>query len=94
MEQHTPGPWWVGPHYKSDVESGEGRITECRPLQTPRAIANAHLIAAAPELLDALKPFAKQKCYGAESGYARACVNTPTCPTCAARAAIAKAEGK
>jgi hypothetical protein len=55
MSEHTPGPWWVGPHYKSDVESSEGRITECRPMQTPRAIANAHLIAAAPELLAALK---------------------------------------
>jgi hypothetical protein len=46
-------------------------------------------------LVAALKPFAEQKCYGAESGYApHVCLNTSTCPTCVARAAIAKAEGR
>jgi hypothetical protein len=54
---HTPGPWHVGPHYKSDVESREGRICECRPLSSPRAEANARLVAAAPDLLIACEKF-------------------------------------
>lgn len=56
--KHTPGPWHVGPHYKSDVESRQGRICECGPFGSEQAEANARLIAAAPELLDALKALA------------------------------------
>lgn len=52
---HTPGPWHVGPHYTCDVESREGRVCECRPFGSDRADANARLIAAAPDLLEALK---------------------------------------
>lgn len=50
----TPGPWHVGPHYKTDVESRFGRIAQVGQLNAPEAIANARLIAAAPELYDAL----------------------------------------
>jgi hypothetical protein len=49
----TAGPWHQGPHYRSDVESREGRVCECSGFQSPRAIANAALIAAAPRLLTA-----------------------------------------
>lgn len=53
--KHTPGPWNVGPHYKGDVESREGRVCECGPFGSPRSWANAHLIAAAPEMYEALQ---------------------------------------
>lgn len=52
--QHTPGPWTLN---GSDIE-GDGMtvvtITDYRTL-TPRQTANAHLIAAAPEMLAALR---------------------------------------
>jgi hypothetical protein len=99
MSQHTPAPW------KALIEDDEIRVVEDDNLPGYSVIAtiddnregeaNAHLIAAAPEMYEALKAFAEQKCYGAESGYApHVCLNTPTCPTCAARAAIDKAEGR
>jgi hypothetical protein len=28
-DKATPRPWHVGPHYKSDVESRNGRLAEC-----------------------------------------------------------------
>jgi hypothetical protein len=102
MSAHTPGPWrFFDGHRKDDLVSrhlvganGQG-FAKTVGLGDPEDIANAHLIAAARELLAALRPFAEQKCYGAEAGYApHVCLNTPTCPTCAARAAIAKAEGR
>lgn len=58
MEKHTPGPWIAkrsgncSPSFGVVIESGEllvggARLSECE--------ANAHLIAAAPDLLSALK---------------------------------------
>lgn len=52
MSGHTPGPWFIGPHYRGAVESTQGRICECPPFGSPRGIANAILIAAAPDLLE------------------------------------------
>lgn len=49
LENATPGGWHVGPHYRCDVESREGRIAECRPFGSPRAERNADFIAHAPE---------------------------------------------
>lgn len=60
----TPGPWSVG---VEDANSGEIEVvSEARPyvcMVLPGAIdgttaANARLIAAAPDLLEALRPFA------------------------------------
>lgn len=95
-QKHTPTPWkveigrWMvgegGIHVAQFMGGGE-RETRADIAFTLRAV-NSH-----EALVEALKPFSEQKCYGAESGFARACINTPTCPTCAARAAIAKAEG-
>jgi hypothetical protein len=61
---HTPGPWQVLPPGKAqspwivaDIEGGS--IADCEPcgpwMPDQVATANARLIAAAPELLDALK---------------------------------------
>lgn len=86
--KHTPGPWdarsFNGGVFAQDVfvASVYGDDPDCRP--DDRMRANARLIAAAPELLDALIELAD---CGAEAwGEDRPCVRI-------ARAAIAKAAG-
>jgi hypothetical protein len=64
MRQHTPGPWFQfdegGTTYASVVWGpegpGYGAVAYCSPYSSPtdKDIANARLIAAAPDLLDAL----------------------------------------
>lgn len=79
MSEHTNGPWLTGE--VSWNEKGEVRYT----LQgvTHACAADARLIAAAPELLEALKGLVEQTAqYGHDEEIADA------------RAAIAKAEGK
>jgi hypothetical protein len=55
---HTPGPWKVGPEYIAGIpiyfSDDTHFCTISRPL-TLTDYANANLIAAAPELLEALK---------------------------------------
>ena len=95
MNKHTPGEWRVrnnsigGPLVSSD----SGTIADVRTCggvhvggpQHPETIANARLLAAAPDLLEALKELAD---CGAEAwGEDRPCVKW-------ARAAIAKATGE
>jgi hypothetical protein len=62
VSQHTPGPWTI--RHEFNVMGPEGRlVAACGGHSNNRAVlavdaentANAHLIAAAPELLDALK---------------------------------------
>lgn len=63
MSAHTPGPWRVDPDYSADIQTADGRLeiaaimsdytTDNAPPEA-KAAANARLIAAAPELLDAL----------------------------------------
>jgi hypothetical protein len=97
--QHTPGPW------EFDTDSNhtfmvwpsddpDSSTVICRGITTE---ANAHLIAEAPRLLEALRPFADQTvvedalCHRGITTPARCC----RCgPILAARAAIAKAEGR
>lgn len=94
MSNYTPGPWiadaWVGtdPYDDPDgpfVEVGDVRWSPNK-VDVPAAIeqkANADLIAAAPELLEALESLLAQvEQYG----------HKPECDT--ARAAIAKAKGE
>ena len=69
MSGFTPGPWWVDPDYYRDVQGGGFEIStafarsdlkgvfriEGKKLPTKKqAKANARLIAAAPDLLEAL----------------------------------------
>lgn len=95
MSGHTPGPWHVGPHYKSDVESQHGRICDCGITRGPNGEANARLIAAAPDLLEALKEMVEW--HGGVHG--EDCPEDDTCDCIGAginervNAAIAKAEG-
>ena len=65
MSKHTPGPWFVIEHKNADCvwtvqdkECGGGHAIALRYMIGPRDdedVANARLIAAAPEMLEALK---------------------------------------
>lgn len=58
MSAHTPGPWhdvgfgWISAG--DDVEPERGSTIARYDWETPSGIANARLIAAAPDLLEAL----------------------------------------
>lgn len=96
MNKHTPGPWWlqadgVGWYVECTPERGHSvayvraEVEEDDP-DTPDAEkeANARLIAAAPDLLDALKELLDQDEHGEDEIWVRN----------KARAAIAKATGE
>jgi hypothetical protein len=93
MAAHTPGPWIVDLEYRVDAEGNmDGADQVCAETGHTVAFistgmhedehhANAHLIAAAPEMYAALKAMLEQKgFYGGVFDRARA--------------AIAKAEGR
>lgn len=101
MNTHTPGPWlartfpWLGEVYVTDStpDDGERFVGQviASPTTCPDWSANAHLIAAAPELLEALE-LAKD-CME----HARQCgqLGDRWLPVIAnTRAAIAKAKGE
>jgi hypothetical protein len=83
--KHTPGPWsieavkdYMRPH-DTGIDS-----------EIPESIANARLIAAAPDLLEALRALAE-----CVEGYRQTgCLGAWDKPLGEARAAIAKAEGE
>ena len=72
---HTPGPWRVDPEFCTDIQTTDGLLEIGRapcaedggkaaslPHNAPpieEAVANARLIAAAPDLLEALKNLAE-----------------------------------
>ena len=101
MSKHAPGPWMVldtpesmyAPFWivaKSNVSlAAKMRVASID--DEPEARANARLIAAAPELLEALKQLLRQV---DESGNGDASDFGWPSATHAARAAIAKAEGQ
>lgn len=100
VSRFTPGPWDAGPIAKSDGEwllwaadPDSGLVYDKYPARitgvakicgTPRAAANARLIAAAPDLLAACKEFVR-KCECGEASSVRSYKQM--------KAAIAKAEG-
>lgn len=53
--KHTPGPWQIN---GSHIYSADPEREIIAQAQAPNLIANAHLIAAAPEMLEALKQVA------------------------------------
>jgi hypothetical protein len=91
--KYTPGPWTVGEYDPLTVNGADGRVAAA-DFQNARQLANARLIAAAPELLEALRPFTTVPCERRGNIH---CVMLPSdsgvkiCAPCAARAAIAKA---
>ncbi|MAG25059.1 hypothetical protein CMI47_05705 [Candidatus Pacearchaeota archaeon] len=97
-EAHTPGPWAVFPYYYERGDGEEHRLIGLGQFDTIADVrmgsddvpgdleANACLIAAAPELLEALEGLLPDFTGGLD----------PTEPECVvkARAAIAKARGE
>lgn len=74
--KHTPGPWKTQPHISLDrleIRDADGRrIAECAmdfPMSAKTHDANAHLIAAAPEMLAALEAANRFITNGLEYGY-------------------------
>jgi len=61
--KHTPAPWEVNPRATRNVRHGNLTIANCSSSQDgsreEQEIANAKLIAAAPELLEALEELIK-----------------------------------
>ena len=60
MSAHTPGPWTQDKYGAVITPNGRILVTDGVAFSgqsTPETKANARLIAAAPELLEALKPF-------------------------------------
>jgi hypothetical protein len=95
MSAHTPGPWFVDETSsltQARVMSknrgfGHTQVALCEQPKHSTAVNDARLIAAAPDLLEALQNMIHSHQYGHESdAWKDAWV--------AARAAIAKAEGK
>lgn len=104
---HTPGPWTVETQWASDVDDNqfpfahwiagpEGEQIAEQILEKP----DAHLIAAAPDLLAALKAIrtycsphmeCTNQCNGGDEG---PCDCEGICPRNVVDAAIAKAEGR
>lgn len=85
MTKHTPGPWkyTISAKHNRPQISGKDGHQICLLWRDGEMEANARLIAAAPELLEALKNLANQTVINEYNGH---------CFT-AARKAIAKAEG-
>ena len=84
-DKHTPGPWYYAPAAKSGywIEIDDELIAKV-VRNGDVELANARLIATAPELLQALK-----QCYSDLSRYA-----PNSTGSIEARAVITKAEGK
>lgn len=67
MSGHTPGPWRVGPIHKDGsyaIHAETASVVHCTPMASSGKAAkpNAHLIAAAPAMLEALQIV--RKCAG------------------------------
>ena len=106
----TPGPWRVfgkmtgkvisenGPGMVEICETGDFRDAELVPFNAKRWNADAHLIAAAPDMLEALRWYAEGMCEGFCSDYPSADYYETAmdfdCAGCKARAAIARATGE
>ena len=94
MSKHTPGPWEIEEHYHSGYRWISGpehsqfaQVVWCMEDEdrSPECEANAHLIAAAPELLEALEMMLEMSEMG---GFGKAAAED------VARAAIAKVKGE
>ena len=94
MSEHTSGPWSASDKFGGTVWAGEDCVAEVSGHDGTWATseANAHLIAAAPEMLIALKDLRDWIRYEVEID--GCVVPAYTARLRAAEAAIAKAEGK
>jgi ATP:corrinoid adenosyltransferase len=81
--KHTPGPWLAAGKHITQDDGGVIAYTTAYAKPTPRQLADARLIAAAPDLLEALQEVLKHEKW-------HAAVADEVTP--AARAAIRKAD--
>ena len=99
---YTKGPWKVVENDDGDAAIAMGSALDspehysCRDYWTSEAeygeqgvMANAHLIAAAPDMYEALKRMVENN-----EGYVCGFDNPCKCPRCQAMTAIAKADGR
>lgn len=88
MSKHTPGPWRVDPSMSLCIDSPSGNVGLMN-LARPKAEseANARIVAAAPDLLEALIELATEERRDDDDPVLEAA-------RAKARAAIAKAEGR
>ncbi len=95
--KHTPGPWYYQEEsdaYTHIVRGPGGYFIHQGPQFTSgESKANARLIAAAPDLLEAVEAVVENSCGRCEDGICNYTQN-PCEPIAKARAAIAKAKGK
>lgn len=102
--KHTPGPWKVSQNVSRHVVGPNGGIVTCGELtwdgpgSSAVADANARLIAAAPELLEALRRMEVAAntvayCHDKHRGNFAAALSEMESDAEAARAVIAKATG-
>jgi len=103
---YTPGPWTINEKWPTEVVSAKGAICETdagAPESVEEMEANARLIAAAPELLEALKAYQRLDDAHANCKECDGEVMPELCEACfplayyarlKRRAAIAKAEGR
>lgn len=99
MSGHTKGTWEVIGHSDDDecrvrqtesVKHGKGFYSEITICEQINRMGNAHLIAAAPDLLEALEVILRK--YEAQADYAG--IDTDGESVAKANAAIAKARGE
>ncbi len=117
MSEHTRGPWTLGDENNESAEvcMGDVAVSLDRRSRDPgrcgllvigreEMLANARLIAAAPDLLEALERLAQSVEGAVQEDYDNYCphcdhyivagtVHAKDCPLVAAQAAIAKARG-
>jgi hypothetical protein len=104
MSAHTPGPWIAVReaaldyrHHQIDTEDGQSCVAvvagggPVRAIDVAEEIANAHLIAAAPDLLAACEAVAKSLDHPDGTGWYEATLSHAD--VAAIRGAIAKARG-
>ena len=105
MSEYTPGPWYVKRNgVRSPVNSEDGRhiaMINYSPMTIPDEMheANARLIVAAPDLLEALRAIYKEAFSENDPDHCHHChtrvgAHEPWCAAGIARAAIDKAEGR
>jgi hypothetical protein len=98
MSDYTEGPWKMQVNGKTLTETMDGTygvgIAICQQVRKPSTIPNARLIAAAPELLEALRKIVDMNRQHALDQYGDADKSESWSCVAIARAAIAKAEGR
>ena len=98
MDKHTPGPWASVPcqadHGATTAIQGVASDILARVPAGPRAVANAQLIAAAPDLLAALQAVTAELRQLQQNGDIRDSIRNGAEYLIAADAALAKARGE